>query len=62
MNQIFNITMIIFTNQIAVEEPLFVCLSFFKSGNWVYSEAESENIRKGNKNFEGCFYKQRHIN
>lgn len=33
MNQIFNITVIIFTtNQIAGEEPLFVCLSFFNLG------------------------------
>lgn len=58
MNEMFKITLIIFTNQMAVGEPLFCVSQFFKSGNWACCEAEFENIRKGNKNFEGVLVRK----
>lgn len=48
MNHLLKISVIAFIDQITLCESLFsVCFSL--SGNWVCSEAECENLRKGNK-------------
>ena len=44
----FKISIIAFTNHIALGEPLLcvcVCVFLYLSGNWVCSEAECENLR-----------------